>query len=282
VSELDSGSQPPVFWAVSAVALSALLLQAGLARMRRPAALRVSQKLFWISAPAWVGSGFLLNGGGEAPSFHAWIWILPGIGLLLSALMQWSVHDLADRLREEVTRHTTGDESEESPSSPLDADDQLLLHRLVTLLAKPARGVMTPVHEAVSARESQSFAEVAETMAARGVARLPVLDDSCAKVVGLLTDGDILRVRAEDAAGARPTAGELARPIRGVDPGQRVADVLDVLRGEGGGLIAVVLPDGRAAGFIAWDQVFSALIARRGARASVSIAAADATGRDAR
>lgn len=254
---MNSGSVPPLVFVALAVAVSTVILQAVLSR-RRSTAIRVVHTLFLIAAPAWVLLGLSLRQLPTAEPLHgALIWLLPGLGLLVSALLRGSALNIAE-LRAEAAGIASAAQATGLPG--LDFEDQLLFYRLVTLLGKPVREVMTPLAGWPSARERHSFDEVAKLMAATGQSCVPVLDVRGESAIGIITSADVIaHLPSAEASGPPPLATDLARPIHAVEAARKVADVLAVLRGEGAGVAAIAGADGRVQGFVSWESIFTAL-----------------------
>jgi CBS domain containing-hemolysin-like protein len=181
------------------------------------------------------------------------------IGLLIAALLRWARRDLHQYIRAEAAAAAPAKEPDPESPPALDADDRRLARRLAALMSRRIAEVMIPTTGASQLRASEPLPEVAARLRAERVSRLPVLDDRGRRAIGILVIKDLLSqlpIGADD--GSAPQAAELCRPIPTVSSEQRVAEVLEALRHEGG-LAAVIDRDGELAGFISWTRIFQAL-----------------------
>lgn len=258
---MDPGSQPPHLWIVLGLAALMLAAQAIFTRRRSGSARRATTLLFWLGGAAWVLGGMLLRPAQETSvSAGVIAWVLPTAGFLVAALLRWSRRDLHQYIRAEVAACSAVDEAGAGVPPELDADDQRLARQLAALMSRRIADLMIPAAQATRLRAGHSLPEIAALLRQERVSRLPVLDNDGRCAIGVVAIKDLLsRLSFGETRVAAPTAAELCRPIPTVTSEQRVAEVLEALRREGG-LAAVVDEGGAVTGFISWARIFEALV----------------------
>ncbi|MCK4303176.1 MAG: hypothetical protein KAY24_02965 [Candidatus Eisenbacteria sp.] len=269
----EPGSQVPVVTAFLAAALLAMagfsiLWQLLRAVRRKDRSTGFPAPLFWVGIFAWVTLGFLLRSGACCGGIQGvWRWLLPSIGLLVLAVVQWFGEGLS-QVHAEDSGGAGADESGDQKRADLDADDMRLLHRLVVLLGRRAAGLMVPMSQVSCASESDGLNRVLELLTAHEGVRIPVLDRSRSRVLGVI-DGRELVPRLFPESAAEPDASnssvarDLCRPIPSVSAREPAREALEALRRGKAGVAAVVDPRGQVIGFLAWQPIFRTLLGCR-------------------
>ncbi len=275
-----SGAHLPLWLALLGVGVLGFVWQLYRVWHLRGRPLTFPHAAFWVSTIAWTTLGLHAH----APEFDQrplllWRWILPGAGLLATALLRWIVgilpHMLAEaepQLEPASSRAEPGVPEGPREEADLDLEDRQLLGRMRALLTMRVAELMVPVHEAPTVRADAEveaiFAELVRTRARR----VAVLDATSTRSVGVIDGVDLVAGSAatpgpEEPPGPR-RARQLCRPIPTV-PGWRSAhEALRVLRTRGAGLTAIVDARDRVQGFLAWRLLLQALLGRppRGGR----------------
>ena len=279
----DPSSQPPHLWVILAIALLSLLWQVLRPRSKRAVPGLSSNAPFWVGVTAWVLFGLLVRQPAGPLG-----WIVPTCGLIAAAVLRWMRRDLPRLLAEDAvsssaaTQNDPGEfpqrSAQVSPGgSPeavseglpgFDEEDRRLFRRLVALTARRAAELMTPLSEMVCAREGQSVADLLECMRTSKVSKIPVLDKAGAHAIGVVVGKDLVPfispagVSESGEESTKKTARDLCRPVGTVAASRPVTHVLEALRANGAGIAAVIGPDDRVIGFVAWDQLFRVLVGK--------------------
>lgn len=289
-----SGSQQLLIVAIVGIAIFSLLWQVLDALRRRGRQDAHPHALFWTGLFAWVVLGLLLHDAGCCRWLPAvWRWLLPAAGLLGTAVV-CAAREMPRFLTEE--RGASGDRAEAEQESggeehkeeeDLDAEDKQLLGRLDDLLRKRAADLMVPVSEVPCVTEESGLGAVLELLTAGKAMRIPVLDSTRSRPLGIIDGRDLISrlfakapaapepVSGPTAPGSvsestapasgdpEPLAGRICKQIPRVPSREPAKKALEALRAGTGGVSAVVDPKGRVIGFLAWQPIFRALVGRR-------------------
>lgn len=254
-------------------ALAAVALLAGLGQWQagtRSRTRALPEVAFWIGATGWVALGLTAGMTRVAASRGVlFATLLAIVGLVGAALLQWlrvERSGAARFARETRDAHRPGEETE---TAVLDPEDRRLARRLLSLRARPAAQPMLPLARAVTLDEGATLVEALALLRASRVKRIPVLDASGRRAIGVIDGRDLLSIGLA-AAGPQEQGGlspessvrEILAPIPAVRGDRPLLAALDVLRDNRGGVVAVVDAAGELLGFLSWDHLFHALLGR--------------------
>ncbi len=274
-----TGAQPPLWLALLAIALLALVWQLYRAVRLRRGTLSFPHAAFWVGVAAWVSLGLYAQAPGLCPEPAVlWRWILPAAGLLVTALLRWTAGVLPHlTLEGDVAPEPVSAPGEAAPSNgrheevDLDAEDLQLLGRMRLLLSKRAADLMVPVDAAPTVRADADGRETLEALTRSRARRVAVLAAAGPRSQGVI-DGLALALalidHERDAAGhpgpssPAPRAGRFCRPIPAVPAWRPAHEALEILRSGGQGMAAVVDGRNRVQGLLAWPPLFRALLGR--------------------
>jgi CBS domain containing-hemolysin-like protein len=254
--------------ALTAAALLACLGQWWAGTRSRARAL--PEVTFWIGATGWVALGLTAGVTRVAESRGGTLAMLLAIfGLVGTALLQWQ---RVERPRAVRFAREAGEERRpagETESAVLDSEDRRLARRLLSLRARPAAQPMLPLARAMTLGEGATLVEALALLRASRVKRIPVLDASGRRAIGVIDGRDLLSIGLA-AAGPQEQGGlssessvrEILTPIPAVRGDRPLLAALDVLRDNRGGVVAVVDAAGELLGFLSWDHLFQALLGR--------------------
>lgn len=248
--------------------LAVLALLAGFAQWRfrgRPRARALPDGAFWVGVAAWVALGLTAGGSRLAVTQGALMaTLLAVVGLLGAALLQWLRVERRGDLRP-----VAGSVVAASEASVLDAEDRRLARRLLSLRARPAAQPMLSLARAVTLGEEASVGEALDLLRRTRVTRIPVLDRTGRRALGVIDGRDLIALDlAPEALEARPgltraaSVRALIAPLPEVRADQPLLAVLDALREKPSGVVAVVDGTGVLLGFLSWRHLFHALLGR--------------------
>jgi CBS domain containing-hemolysin-like protein len=253
--------------------LAVLALLAGLAQWRvrgRPRARALPDSAFWVGVTAWVALGLTAGRSRIAVTQGALVaTLLAIVGLVGAALLQWLRVERRGEMRRAGTERGAPGSADAPEAAVLDAEDRRLARRLLSLRGRPAAQPMLSLARAATLGEDASVGEALDLLRRTRVTRIPVLDRTGRRAIGVIDGRDLIAIDlAPDEAAGRP---ELSRassvrailaPLPEVRADSPLLAVLDTLREKPGGVVAVVDATGVLLGFLSWRHLFHALVGR--------------------
>jgi CBS domain containing-hemolysin-like protein len=259
----DPDSQWPFLGAVGAVALASLVWQAIQARRRRRPGAAWPRIAFWLSIASWALLGLLLA---ERPPGVGWraftLRVIPALGLLAAALVRFLRAEVPRVLEQEAREIQGAAPAVGDESGALDADDQRLVQRLISMRRRRAVEIMVPIDRMPHLRIGATVAEALALLPQTPLGRLPLLEADGRRVRGVVDGRDLIGAAFPEAVTEGPPPQkleELCRPVPTLRETDAVDAVVEALRENGNGFAAVADRRQRLLGFVAWDQVFRAL-----------------------
>jgi len=251
--------------------LVVLALLAGFAQWRvrdRPRARALPDSAFWLGAAAWVALGLTAGRTRLGASYGALLaTLLAIVGLIGTALLQWLRVERRGKPRGAGAARAASGSIAASETAVLDAEDRRLARRLLSLRARPAAQPMLSLARAVTLGEDASIAEALDLLRRTRATRIPVLDRTGRRAIGVIDGRDLLAIDLAPAAAApgltrASSVRALLAPLPEVRADQPLLAVLDALREKPGGVVAVVDAAGVLLGFLSWRHLFHALLSR--------------------
>jgi len=265
-----SAADPQAWLSAGALALGLLALALQWLGMRSRGRGRISGRAaFLAGAGAWVLFGLLQRGPAESRG-GAFVlgWLLPALGLCAAALLRWIRIDFPALLAEEEVTLPEAIAEAGEPTEALDAEDARLLQRLSSLRRRRVVEFVVPLARMPHVRVADSGEDVRARLARTASARLPLLEERGARLVGLLDGRDWLEIApagGEGEPGVRASAWRArVREMPVFEGHRRTGELIEVLGREGDriGLAAVQSPAGDLLGFVGWEQIFRVLVGR--------------------
>jgi CBS domain containing-hemolysin-like protein len=253
--------------------LAVLALLAGFAQWRgrsRPRARALPDGAFWVGVTAWVALGLTAGRSRIAATQGALAaTLLAIVGLIGAALLQWLRVERRGAMRRAGAGRGAPGSVAAADTAVLDAEDRRLARRLLSLRARPAAQPMLSLARAATLREDASVGEALDLLRRTRATRIPVLDRTGGRAIGVIDGRDLIAIDlAPEEAAVRPglsrasSVQAILAPIPEVRADQPLLAVLDALREEPGGVVAVVDATGVLVGFLSWRHLFHALLRR--------------------
>lgn len=139
----------------------------------------------------------------------------------------------------------------------LEREDAELIASVVELADTVAREIMTPRTDIVAVPVDCEFEQLQEAFAISMFTRLPVYRDTLDRIEGLLHVKDVFKAAA---AGRRPPAGELLRPVPIVPETKPLRDLLREFQAERQQLAVVVDEYGGTSGIVTLEDVLEEIV----------------------
>ncbi len=139
----------------------------------------------------------------------------------------------------------------------LEREDAELITSVVELADTVAREIMTPRTDIVAAPADSDFEELQRLFVTSMFTRLPVYRETLDRIEGLVHVKDVLRAAA---AGRRPPAGELLRPVPVVPETKPLRDLLREFQAERQQLAVVVDEYGGTSGIVTLEDVLEEIV----------------------
>ncbi len=139
----------------------------------------------------------------------------------------------------------------------LEREDAELVASVVELADTVAREIMTPRTDIVAAPVDSDFEELQRLFVNSMFTRLPVYRETLDRIEGLVHVKDVLKAAA---AGRRPSAGELLRPVPVVPETKPLRDLLREFQAERQQLAVVVDEYGGTSGIVTLEDVLEEIV----------------------
>jgi CBS domain containing-hemolysin-like protein len=139
----------------------------------------------------------------------------------------------------------------------LEREDAELVASVVELADTVAREIMTPRTDIVAAPVDSGFEELQRLFVTSMFTRLPVFRETLDRIEGLVHVKDVLKAAA---AGQRPSAGELLRPVPVVPETKSLRDLLREFQAERQQLAVVVDEYGGTSGIVTLEDVLEEIV----------------------
>lgn len=139
----------------------------------------------------------------------------------------------------------------------LEREDAELIASVVELADTVAREIMTPRTDIVAVPVSSQFEDLQGAFVSSMFTRLPVYRDTLDRIEGLLHVKDVFKAAA---AGGRPAAGELLRPVPVVPETKPLRDLLREFQAERQQLAVVVDEYGGTSGIVTLEDVLEEIV----------------------
>lgn len=186
--------------------------------------------------------------------FRPAIWILNGTGnrfLKLVGLHRPAGHQQVHSVEELKLLVTAS-----SDSGELTAHEKEMIHNVFEFGDRVVREVMTPRPEMVTVEEHTTIAEFLQTFREAIHARFPIYANSIDNISGFLGIKDVLRVMAENGAGALDQpVGPLARPALFVPESKRVGKLFSEMQAKNIQIAIVIDEFGGTAGMVTLEEL---------------------------
>lgn len=139
----------------------------------------------------------------------------------------------------------------------LEHEDAELVASVVELADTVAREIMTPRTDIVATPADSNFEELQRLFVTSMFTRLPVYRETLDRIEGLVHVKDVLKA---SAAGRRPTAGELLRPVPVVPETKPLRELLREFQAERQQLAVVVDEYGGTSGIVTLEDVLEEIV----------------------
>ncbi|MEP0774060.1 MAG: HlyC/CorC family transporter [Acidobacteriota bacterium] len=139
----------------------------------------------------------------------------------------------------------------------LEREDAELIASVVELADTVAREIMTPRTDIVAVPVNSEFEDLQNAFVSSMFTRLPVYRDTLDRIEGLLHVKDVFKAAA---AGRRPSAGELLRPVPVVPETKPLRDLLREFQAERQQLAVVVDEYGGTSGIVTLEDVLEEIV----------------------
>ncbi len=139
----------------------------------------------------------------------------------------------------------------------LEREDAELIASVVELADTVAREIMTPRTDIVAVPVNSEFEDLQNAFVSSMFTRLPVYRDTLDRIEGLLHVKDVFKAAA---AGRRPSAGELLRPVPVVPETKPLRDLLREFQTERQQLAVVVDEYGGTSGIVTLEDVLEEIV----------------------
>lgn len=140
------------------------------------------------------------------------------------------------------------------PGERLEPSGRVILMRLLSLRELPVRAIATPREEIVYADCAAGVRAAVEQIRSSGFLRIPMVDGSLDRIIGIVHAKDILRLDAVER-NAPPLKSLLRRPLF-VGQDRTATSLLEMFRSQRSHLAIVVDAFGRTAGLVTRDDLF--------------------------
>lgn len=193
--------------------------------------------------------------------------VIRGSRLLLGPLAQGLVV-LGSRVTPGAGRSTFSSEEQllsmvdEAASHDLiEDDDRALIHSVFDFTDQFVRAVMVPRTDMVTIDATATTTEAMELFLARGVSRVPVVDDDADDVIGMLYLKDLVQFSFRDERGWRGLAVRaIARPATFVPESMRAETLLQQMKRDAVHVCIVVDEHGGIAGLVTLEDLIEELV----------------------
>lgn len=139
----------------------------------------------------------------------------------------------------------------------LEREDAELIASIVDLSETVTREIMTPRTDVVALPVTAEFAAVEQTFASSMFSRIPVYRETLDRIEGVIHVMDVLRATA---AGTKPRAGELMRPVLAVPETKPLRELLREFQRERQQLTVVVDEYGGTSGIVTLEDVLEEIV----------------------
>ncbi len=228
-----------------------------------PLAMLVSM-VGWLVALA-VGAGIARGDRAEGIAHAVLVIIRPATPLLARLVPSGSGevdappadsgdHDEEEELDEHEVRAFIG---AGEAAGILEREDAELVASVVELADTVAREIMTPRTDIVAAPVDSNFEDLQRLFVTSMVTRLPVYRETLDRIEGLVHVKDVLKAAA---AGQRPSAGELLRPVPVVPETKPLRELLREFQAERQQLAVVVDEYGGTSGIVTLEDVLEEIV----------------------
>lgn len=145
----------------------------------------------------------------------------------------------------------------------LEAQERKLLTAVMSFKHKVAREVMVPRVRVFCLDASKSIADAAELVLPEGYSRIPLVDDSPDKIVGVLLVKDLLRVLSSvdtEAKDNQQAVSTLSKPVLFVPENKRISSILQEFRTKQLHMAIVVDEYGGTEGILTIEDILEEIV----------------------